>query len=141
IEGGFSELHDEFQVIVLPRGPVKGTAVVSTLGLSRQVMHSSSTGKPYRLELFFMLFRESDGSRNLPGVLHQAATEALRDHHGLLRGDVVGPRGPLRDGATVEALYSSAPVCFPASFQVYTPSDGTLPIALAWLVPITASEA
>jgi hypothetical protein len=24
---------------------------------------------------------------------------------------------------------------------VYTPSDGTLPIALAWLVPITASEA
>jgi Suppressor of fused protein (SUFU) len=139
--GGFSELHQEFQVIQLPRGPVKGSMTLATLGLSHHVMHSASGGdKRFRMELV-MLFRESDGRRNLPGVLHQAGTEALRHHHGLLRGDVIGPWGPLQDGATVEALYSSAPAYFQESFHVYTPQDGTLPIVLVWLVPITASEA
>lgn len=138
--GGFSELQDEFQVIQLPRGPVGGTAVLSTLGLSRHVMHSPHGGKEFRMELV-MLFRESDGRRNLPGVLHQAGIEALRDHHGLSRGDVIGPWGPLRDGATVAALYATAPAYFQKSFHVYTPTDGTLPIVLVWLVPVTASEA
>jgi suppressor of fused protein SUFU len=139
--GGFSERHQEFQVIQLPRGPVKGSATLATLGLSHHVMHSSSGGgKRFRMELV-MLFRESEGRRNLPGVLQQAGAQALRHHHGLLRGDVIGPWGPLQDGATVEALYSSVPVYFPESFHEYTPPDGTLPIVLLWMVPVTASEA
>jgi hypothetical protein len=140
IVGGFAELGDEFQVIGLPRGPVKGTAVLSTLGLSKHVMHSPYSGKQFRMELV-MLFRESDGPTNLPGILYDVGKGALRDHHGLSRGDVIGPRGPLRAGATVEALYSSAPAYFPESFHLYTPTDGTLPVVLVWLVPITASEA
>jgi hypothetical protein len=141
IVGGFTELHQELQVIQLQRGPVKGTATLATLGLSHHVMHSSNgSGKRFRMELV-MLFRESEGRRNLPGVLQQAGTEALRHHHGLLRGDVIGPWGPLQEGATAEALYASVPVYFPESFHEYTPPDGTLPIVLVWMVPITTSEA
>ena len=96
------------QVVQLPRGPVTGTAVISTLGLSHHVMHSPDSGKSFRIELV-MLYRASEGPRNLAGVIQQVATEALRDHHGLSRGDVVGPWGPLRDGATTAAPPRRAP--------------------------------
>jgi hypothetical protein len=56
-------------------------------------------------------------------------------------GTMVSSAGPLQEGATVEALYSSLPVYFSEPFHVYTPPDGTLPIVFVWLVPITASEA
>ena len=145
IEGGFSAEAEgtvpPVQVVQLPRGPVPGTAVLSTLGLSHHVMHSPDSGKKFRIELV-MLYRASEGPRNLPGVIQQVVAEALRDHHGLSRGDVVGPWGPLREGASVEALYVTGALCFPESFMVYKPpEDGTLPIVMAWLVPITALEA
>lgn len=144
IEGGRSTCADgssqPFQVVQLPRGPVPGSCVLSTLGLSHHVMHSPLTGKRQRIELV-MLFRASEGARNLPGVMQQVGAEALRDHHGLSRGDVVGPWGPLREGASTEALFITAPTYFHERFAVYTPDDGSLPVAMAWLVPITAAEA
>jgi hypothetical protein len=145
IAGGWSNPEPEgtgqqVQVVRLPRGPVEGSEVLSTLGLSHHVMHSPHSGKMFRIELV-MLYRASEGPRNLPGVIQQVVAEALRDHHCLSRGDVVGPWGPLREGSSAEALYLSAPAYFPESFAVYTPDDGSVPVAMAWLVPITAAEA
>jgi hypothetical protein len=140
LDAGFSGLPSEFQVIQLPRGPIEGTRVLATLGLSRHVMHSASSGKEFRIELV-MLFRDHEGPQNLPGVLHQAGMEALRAHHGVVRGDVIGPKGPLRERATVEALYASVPTYFDESFHHYDPADGSLAVVIVWLVPITATEA
>jgi hypothetical protein len=143
IAGGWQEDADgnqmPCQIVRLPTGPVPGTAVVATLGLSKHVLHGWN-GKEFRLELF-IVHRTSEGTRNLPGVLQQVVMGILRNHHGPSSGDVIGPFGPLREGASVEALYVTEATCFPESFAFYDPGDGSLPIVMAWLVPITASEA
>jgi hypothetical protein len=143
IVGGSTEDVDgnkaPFQVVQMLRAPVKGAVVLSTLGLSNHMLHTA-TGKQLRMELV-MLHRERDRATNLPGVMQQVGADILRAHHGPSRGDVFGPRGPLRPGATVEALYVASPAYFPESFHFYVPADGTVPIVMAWLVPITATEA
>jgi hypothetical protein len=143
IVGGSAEGVDgnkaPFQVVQMLRGPVKGAVVLSTLGLSNHVLHTAA-GRQLRMELV-MLHRELDRAANLPGILQQVGADILRAHQGPSRGDVFGPRGPLTPGATVEALYVASPVYFPDSFHFYVPSDGTAPIVMAWLVPITAAEA
>lgn len=142
--GGFQTDADDvrapFPVIRLPRGPIAGTTVLATLGLSGHALHSPYTGRELRIEIV-MLYRSAEGPRNLPGVLHQVAAEILRSHHALCRGDVVGPWGPLFAGATTDALYAANPVYFPESFWEYTPEDGGPGVAMVWLAPITASEA
>ncbi len=40
----------------------------------------------------------------------------------------------------MEALYVAIPVYFPDASQLYEPVEGD-PIVLAWLVPVTATEA
>jgi hypothetical protein len=111
-----------------------------TLGLSRHELHSSSTGRPLRQELL-VLYRRADGPGNLPAILQGVASEIVRGHHALLRGQLIGPRGPLRDGATVEALYATFPAYLPPPFEAYDPGDGGPHILLTWLVPLTRSEA
>jgi hypothetical protein len=86
------------------------------------------------------MFRTSDGARNLPGVLQQLGTEALVKDQAYGLGDVLGPRGELRVGSIMEALYVAPPVYLPESFHVYRPHDGE-PVVMGWLVPISASEA
>lgn len=127
-----------FQVVQMLRAPMQGAAVLSTLGLSNHALHTA-TGKKLRIELV-MLHRELDRATNLPGVMQQIGAEVLRSHHGPSRGDVFGPRGPLRPAATVEALYVASPVYFPESFHFYVPDGATAPIVIAWLVPITPAE-
>ncbi|CAN5814144.1 hypothetical protein BH11MYX3_BH11MYX3_10280 [soil metagenome] len=84
------------------------------------------------------MFRESDGSRNLPALLDQVADEAIASGQALSVGDVIGPRGALTEGAAVDALYVALPVYFADSFQVYAGSGET--VVFGWLVPITSEE-
>jgi len=143
IEAGWSSDADgdavPFQVARFAHGPVAGTRVFSTLGLSDYPLPSRASDKLIRHELV-MLAREVFGERNIPGLLQQVGLEALRKSSPYLRGDVIGPRGPLFNGSEMRALYVAMPVYFPDSFAVFEPPDGE-PIVMGWLVPILEREA
>lgn len=126
-----------FQVAMFERSPLDGVRVLCTLGLSNAHLRVGSGPKRLRQELVAM-FRDAEGPRNLPGILLQLGTEALARDTAYSLGDVIGPRGELRAGATVSAFYTALPVYLPDSFHVCRDPE---PIVFAWLVPITDSEA
>jgi hypothetical protein len=142
IEGWASDADGRklpIQIALFPRGPAEGTRALATIGLSKHKLLMGDTGRTVRQELV-IAFREEDGPRNLPGVMQQVAMAALDQGRAYLRGDVIGPRGPLFAGSSYEALYVAIPVYFPDSFHQFQPEAGDA-IVLAWLVPITHGEA
>lgn len=143
VDAGWSRDADgrrmPFQLALFHDSPIKGAWVLATVGLSSVQLRVGQTEKRLRQELMFM-FRGSEGPRNLPGVLQQVALEALARDQAYAVGDVLGPRGELRTGSILEALYVSAPVYLPDAFHVLRPEGGD-PIVIGWLVPVSASEA
>jgi hypothetical protein len=127
-----------FQVVLFERSAVRGVRVVSTLGLSNTPLHVAEGQRTLRQELLAM-FKESDGHRNLPAILQQLATEAIRQQTAYSLGDVGGPRGELSAGATVTALYTALPVYLPDAFHICRST--AKPVVFAWMVPITDEEA
>ncbi|MCS1350226.1 suppressor of fused domain protein [Mechercharimyces sp. CAU 1602] len=143
IEGGYTVDFEEShscQVVKYKRGPIRGTEVYSTLGLSHHYLDSPVSKKKIRHELFFIVSNDFESQDTIPGILGQLAIEALENHIAYLAGDVIGPRGPLFTGTDLEALYISTPVYFPDSFGIYY-GENDLPIIQAWVFPITANEA
>ncbi|MEV4148370.1 suppressor of fused domain protein [Amycolatopsis sp. NPDC049691] len=104
--------------------------------MSRHDLVSRTSGRQLRLELI------TDGRLGEfpPGLLGQVAEELLASHEALLRGDVVGPRGPLVPGSEMQALYAAIPVYQDDDFAAVDLADGTR-AAIVWLVPISAGEA
>lgn len=143
IEVGWSESDEgeplPFQVVRFSGGPVEGCRVFSTLGLSRYPLLSRVSHKMIRHELV-LLARRGFGDKNLPGLLQQLGLECLKDNTAYLRGDVIGPRGVLFDGSTLQALYVAMPAYFPDSFASFQPAEGEA-VVMVWLVPISAGEA
>jgi hypothetical protein len=86
-----------------------------------------------------MLARADGVPLNLPSILQQVAVEAVRRGLAYLRGDVLGPRGLLFSGTTLEALYVSIPVYFPDAFATAR-TEKLGEVIFAWLIPITRSE-
>lgn len=127
-----------FQVVSFEEGRIEGTGVLSTLGLSNFPLRTDEGTSWLRQELVAM-FRLSDGPRNMPGVLQQLGMEALRRERAFALGEVLGPRGKLREGATVSAFYVALPIYLPDSFHVCRSTPE--PVVFAWLVPITDEEA
>lgn len=62
-----------FQVVLGSGSPVPNMQVLSTLGLSEKPLETS--GRYFRQEVV-MMFRGSDGERNLPGLMQQVGMEA-----------------------------------------------------------------
>lgn len=113
-----------------------GTAF-ATLGLSRHALHVPETGVGIRLELL-MVVPHSLADGPVPGVMQQVADQVLAEHHALLRGDVLGPRGQVLPGSNLEGLYVTWPAYFPEQFAQCQEDDYT--VTLAWLVPVSRSE-
>jgi hypothetical protein len=138
IEAGWSVDADgasvPFQVVRCPAPSLAGCVAFSTLGLSTTALVSGTSGRPIRQELVMLLGdRWRDGPA--PGLLQQVGRELLGSGSALLRGEVIGPRGPLVPSSRMEALYAAIPVYLPDAFgQV----DG---VVFAWLVPISLAEA
>lgn len=142
IVGGWSRdaagMRMPFQVALFERSPLPGARVLCTLGLSNVPLRVGDGTRVLRQELVAM-FRQTDGPRNLPGILQQLGTEALERGAAFALGDVIGPRGPLHAGATVSAFYTALPVYLPNSFHVCRSTPA--PVVFAWMVPISAAEA
>lgn len=126
-----------FQVVRF-QGPISGVNVLGTAGISSVPLVLGQGTRVLRQELVLM-FRADDGAQNLPGVLQQLGTDALAKNAAYSLGEVIGPRGPIVDGATVCAFYVATPVYLPDSFQVCRETPE--PVVIAWLVPITDDEA
>lgn len=142
IEVGWSADPDgtamPFHVVRFGNGTGLAAVAFSTLGLSRFGLRSPASGREIWHELL-MLVPETLRAGPIPGLLQQVGSSALDSGQALLRGDVLGPHGPLVPGSSMEALYVAMPAYLPDEFASCT--EETRPIAIAWLVPISASEA
>lgn len=128
-----------FQVVRLREGPIAESVTLSTLGLSNWRLKSPRSSKFIRHE-FIVLQRADAEPKNLLPILEQIGLEAVASGRAYLRGDVIGPRGPLFAGSQFDALYVSMPAYFPEQFSsVLTEKIGS--VIFAWLVPITRREA
>jgi hypothetical protein len=142
IDGGWTRNGEgekqAFQVARFRNTPVRGAMTFSTIGLSRCEMHSPVSGKRIQQELILSVPAPlAEGP--VPALLQQVAGEAIASGHAYVRGDVIGPRGALFDGSSLEALYVCAPMYFPENFAVYSGPEGD--IVIAWLIPISSHEA
>ncbi len=142
IESGWSKDADgetmPFSVARIdnPSGP--GTVAFVTLGLSRHELHGSRPDKSIRCELL-MLVTDDWRDGPMPGILQQVASGNLASHHALLRGEVVGPWGPLVAGSQLEALYATMPVYLPDEFATCEVEGNQ--VIFIWLIPVSAGEA
>lgn len=137
IEAGWSRTPDgreaPFQVVRFASTTLDGTAF-ATLGLSRIPLKDPQRDRSYKLELVMLAPKDlQDGP--VPALLQQIGLECVESGRALLRGDVIGPRGPLFRRSSLEALYATLPVFLPDEFAQF---GGT---AIVWLVPILPSEA
>jgi hypothetical protein len=127
-----------FQVVRFDAPPFRRCTAFTTLGLSNHLLSSGASGKLVRFELF-LIMRDADRLPFIVSQLHQVGMELLQDHRALLRGQVIGPRGPLWPDSKLEALYCAIPVYLPREFGSCTLENGE-GCAIAWLVPITREE-
>jgi hypothetical protein len=142
MEGGF-QLDEPgsptpFQVARFPYESDSRTCAFATLGLARFALPSRTSEKEIHHELL-MLVPEALAVGPIPGILQQVGLGALSAHGALLRGDVLGPVGPVIDGSSMEALYVSAPAYLPDEFAACD-TEGHR-VVIAWLVPISRREA
>lgn len=133
---GSSSANVPFQVARFSKGSDEDSVSFASLGLSDHLLRGKS--RQIRQELF-MIVPKSLREGPVPGIIQQVGAEALEKHQALLRGDVIGARGPIFRNSQMEALYVTLPVYFPDEFAVYEQDDKA--IAIAWLVPISANEA
>ncbi|MGD6834433.1 suppressor of fused domain protein [Sutcliffiella halmapala] len=127
------------QVAKYSKGPFSDTKTVSTLGLSKVPLTSNVSGKQIWQELIFVSY-SNIGNINLPALLAQVSQTSLDSGTAFLRGDVIGPYGPIFDDSNFEALYVTIPGYFPDSFDAFKVNDKKT-IIMVWLIPITSKEA
>jgi hypothetical protein len=120
-----------FQIVQLQGSPIAGATTYATLGLGKIPLRSQSSDRIIRHELV-MLSRSDAVPENLPALLQEVAMEAVQRNYAYLRGEVIGPRGPLFKGSTVTALYVAVPVYFPEEFSMVEDDVGQA-ISLGWL--------
>jgi hypothetical protein len=131
--GGQTGVH----VCLFEDRPVPSTVTYATLGLSRHVLNLPR-GREVRQEL---LLSVADGfaDDDLSKLLAYVAEGLLREHHALLRGQVLPLGRPVSRASRCNSLYVAPPVVFPD--ELATCTDTLPPTVFAWLVPIHAAEA
>lgn len=119
ISGGWTdpdEPETRFQVVQLDGASDSSLVSFSTLGLSRVPFHLDNDSRQIRHE-FMITVQEDQVSSQIPALLHQIAMESIEGAEPLLRGQVVGPRGPLIPGSSMVAFYVAPPVHQPDAFS------------------------
>lgn len=128
-----------FQVARFDSPPIRACTAFATVGLSSFPLRSNPPGRDIYLELF-MIMRRADAVIGIPDLLQTAGTGMLASGVAILRGDVLGPRGPIWPQSRLEAFYVASPAYLPDEFAGCDLENGVR-CAIAWLVPITRGEA
>lgn len=132
-----SDEHGDLQVVRFEDQPVERSVTFTTLGLSDRILRADD-GRELREELVFSCWLRFE-HLDIPSVLNHVVDHYCNDHRALLKGQVLGPGGPLFAGSQLEAIYCYSPVYFPDSFARVEGVEP--PVQFVWLVPITDSEA
>ncbi|QWT18977.1 suppressor of fused domain protein [Bacillus sp. NP157] len=129
-----------FQVVRTKGGPHAGTVTFSTLGLSRfQLPSGPERGHKHIRHELILVVPEDAIPFNVISLLQQVGMEAIEREQAYLRGEVIGPRGPMFEGCQPKALYVAIPVYFPTEFAVATTEESG-DVVFAWLIPILDDE-
>lgn len=129
-----------FQIARFSNYPIADTNTYVTTGLSHVELTQPGSTDKIRQELMIMA-RSSFGDATIPDVLRQIAAEALSHRRAYLQGEVIGPRNKLFSGKVeMSAFFVTHPVYLPDEFAYYESPHG-FDCVIAWLVPITSSEA
>jgi hypothetical protein len=126
-----------FQIVRFAGVPVEGATTFTTLGLSRVPLQDLD-GRSFHQELIFGCHKRFE-SWNIPALLQQLGHQALSAGRVFLRGESVGPRGPLFPSSSLEGIYFALPVYWPDDLSVFKPgADGA--IQMSWALPVFPSE-
>lgn len=139
ISGGWRDPNRQnpIQVAGFFDQPFKDINTYSTIGLSEHRL-VTATGKYIHQELVCTAYRNFAGEK-IASFLSTFADSIVSSHKALLRGDVVGPTGPVILGSLLNSVYVAVPMIFPESFEVF---DAAVPgIAFLWVIPIHEDEA
>lgn len=141
ISGGWSKDADgnpqHAQVLKFDDAPLDGVAAYSTLGLSRHAL--ALPGKASIRMEFLMMVRRGHFERYVPSIMQQLVEEVIHEGRAPLRGEVIGPRGPLDPDTRLEAFLVYSPYYQPDGFAACEDANG--PIIMAGLVPLFPEEA
>ncbi|PSL41050.1 suppressor of fused protein SUFU [Planomicrobium soli] len=129
--------HD-FQVNLFDDVPFEGATTYSTIGVSEYPLWDAKHTRFFQEAI--IISKKEFGVENIPGILMQVADRLLASKHLMLRGNVIGPAGPLFESSKLEALYVTSPVYFNEEFYVFQQSSEK-EVIMVWLVPITKNEA
>lgn len=136
ISRGFKVKGELVQLSRFENQPVSGATTLTTLGLSNHELHLAGGGS-LREELIVSARKETEIDY-LGRALHGIAQDVLERHHALVRGDVLGPRGPVVPNSTLEAFFCIHPAYWPESFDLFEGPE--FKVRFLWLVPIAKKE-
>lgn len=125
------------QVVCFDRQPEPGVKTYATLGLSRHIVELPGSRR-VRQELLISA-NESFSSDAVAGLVLSLAEHILRRGKALLRGEVIGPAGPVVAGSSLTAIYVTNPSPFDKSFTEF--DSEPLATVFAYVIPISEAEA
>lgn len=125
-----------FQVCRFDDQPYEGCITYATLGMSEFPLKRPDSLEGVQ-EIVFIAY-PAFADRHIEDLLFVVGGNVVRRGTVLLKGEILGPAGPLVRGATVEALLCSSPPYFPDDFDQIEQQP---PIVMVGLVPITRDEA
>lgn len=125
-----------FEVLAFQGKPFRGATTFVTLGLSAQSFALQRADRA-REELVMSVW-DRFAEHDVPGLLHHLAVGIADRDTAVLRGQVIGPSGPIFPGSQLSAIYFTPPPYFPETFD-YLPST-VPPTLLVGVVPVWSSE-
>jgi Suppressor of fused protein (SUFU) len=128
-----------FQVVHFRDGVLAGVVTYATIGLSEHALASRVSGPAIRHELMISV-HSGIASGVFPALVHQLAMGLLERGEAILRGDVIGPRGPIMPESSMAAFYSAIPVYYDDAFAGVDLESGSRAV-MVWMVPIGKNEA
>jgi hypothetical protein len=126
----------DFRVVSFENQPFGGVRTYSTLGLSDFILPMVKT-KEIRQELIFSANERFD-IEQVASFLSTFAESIASSNKALLRGDIIGPTGPVIFGTLLNSVYSAIPVVFEESFAVFDETNP--PTVFVWVIPIHETE-
>jgi hypothetical protein len=128
-----------FQLGRFQDGMLPGVVTYATIGLSKHGLASRTSGRGIHQELLLSV-RTGSASGFFPALLHQLAMGLLERGEPILRGDVIGPRGAIIPGSSLEAFYAAIPVYYDPGFAAVDLESGNRAV-MVWMIPIGKAEA
>ncbi len=128
-----------FQIGRFQDGVLPGVTTYATIGLSKHSLRSRTSGRGIHQELMLSV-NSQIASAIFPALIHQLAMGKLERGEAILRGDVIGPQGPVIPESSLEAFYAAIPVYYDDAFSAVDLESGIRAV-MVWMVPIGTTEA